>query len=61
LAARLAIVLAPVSGVTLLATVVLMVALHFQSLIGVFGAGAIYAGLLFSGSSGNRVGDSGAF
>ncbi|MDH5175292.1 MAG: bile acid:sodium symporter [Gammaproteobacteria bacterium] len=47
-AARLAIVLAPISGVTLLATVVLIVALHFQSLISVFGTGAIYAGLLFS-------------
>ena len=47
-AARLAAVLARVSGVTLLATVVLIVSLHFQSLISVFGTGAIYAGLLFS-------------
>ena len=48
LAARLASVLARISGVTLVATVVLIVALHFQSLMSVFGTGAIYAGLLFS-------------
>jgi BASS family bile acid:Na+ symporter len=47
-APRLATVLARISGATLLATVVLIVALHFRSLMSVFGTGAIYAGLLFS-------------
>ncbi|MDH5330539.1 MAG: bile acid:sodium symporter [Aquincola sp.] len=47
-AVRLAVVLARVSGVTLLASVVLIVTLHFQGLMSVFGTGAIYAGLLFS-------------
>jgi bile acid:Na+ symporter, BASS family len=47
-AARLAVALGRVSGVTLLATIVLIVTLHFQSLLRVFGTGAIHAGVLFS-------------
>ena len=47
-AARLAPVLGRVSGVTLLATIILIIALHLQSLLRIFGTGAIYAGLLFS-------------
>ena len=48
IAARLAVVLGRVSGLTLLATVVLVVSQHFDSLLSVFGTGAIYAGLAFS-------------
>ena len=47
-AARLAPVLGRVSGVTLLATIILIIALHLPSLLRIFGTGAIYAGLLFS-------------
>ena len=47
-AARLAPVLGRVSGVTLLATIILIISLHLPSLLRVFGTGAIYAGLLFS-------------
>ena len=48
LAARLKPVLERISGVALLATIILIVGLHLQSLLRVFGTGAIYAGLLFS-------------
>ncbi len=48
IAAQLAPVLARISGVTLLATVILIIALHFRSLLHIFGTGAIYAALLFS-------------
>jgi BASS family bile acid:Na+ symporter len=48
LAARLAVVLRRVSGLTLLAAVVLVVSLNVDSLLSVFGTGAIYAGLLFA-------------
>ncbi len=47
-AARLVPVLKWVSGVALLLTIVLIISLHFRSLLQVFGTGAIYAGLLFS-------------
>jgi len=47
-AGRLAFVLGRVSGVALLATTILIIALHLPSLLRVFGTGAIYAGLLFS-------------
>ena len=47
-AARLAPVLACISGVSLLVTIILIISLHLQSLLQVFGTGAIYAGLLFS-------------
>ena len=50
-AARLAPVLGWVSGVTLLATIILIISLHLPSLLRVFGTGAIYAGLLFSALS----------
>ncbi len=48
LAKRLAPVLERVSGIALLATVVLIISLNLQSLLSVFGTGAIYAGILFS-------------
>jgi BASS family bile acid:Na+ symporter len=48
LATRLAPVLGRVSLVTLMTTVILIIALHWESLLRVFGTGAIYAGLLFS-------------
>ena len=48
LAARLAVVLRRVFGLTLLAAVVLVVSLHVDSLLSVFGTGAICAGLLFA-------------
>ena len=48
LAARLERVLWRVSGVALLATIILIISLNLKSLLGVFGTGAIYAGLLFS-------------
>jgi BASS family bile acid:Na+ symporter len=47
-AARLAPVLGRVSSIALLATIILIISLHLQSLLRVFGSGAIYAGLLFS-------------
>jgi BASS family bile acid:Na+ symporter len=47
-ATRLAPILGRVSGVALLATIILIVSLHFESLLGVFGTGAIYAGILFA-------------
>ena len=47
-AARLERVLARVSGVALLATIILIISLNLKSLLGVFGTGAIYAGMLFS-------------
>ena len=48
LAKRLAPVLERVSGIALLATVVLIISLNLPSLLSVFGTGAIYAGILFS-------------
>jgi BASS family bile acid:Na+ symporter len=50
-AARLAPLLERVSGVALLATIILIISLHLPSLLRVFGTGAIYAGLLFSSLS----------
>jgi BASS family bile acid:Na+ symporter len=50
-AARLAPLLGWVSGVALLATIILIISLHLPSLLRVFGTGAIYAGLLFSALS----------
>ena len=48
LAARLAPVLGRISLITLSTTVVLIISLNFQSLLAVYGTGAIYAGILFS-------------
>ena len=50
-AARLAPVLGRISLITLSTTVVLIISLNFQSLLAVYGTGAIYAGILFSALS----------
>lgn len=47
-AARMAPILERVSGIALLATIIAIFSLHFQSLLAMFGTPAAWAGLLFS-------------